>query len=92
MPCWTGGVITPPPLPIRSRGFASLTKPATMVSGWRRGERRHCRMVALPTREAEDGKRPLRERDRLVTDATRWSTPNEKTPLTWKTRLLRSLR
>lgn len=39
--------------------------------GWLRGERRHCSMVAVPTREAEDGKRPLRERDRLVADATR---------------------
>jgi transposase len=39
--------------------------------GWLRGEKKHCRMVAVPTREAEDGKRPLRERDRLVADATR---------------------
>ena len=39
--------------------------------GWLRGERRHCSMVAVPTREAEDGKRPLRERDRLVGEATR---------------------
>ena len=39
--------------------------------GWLRGEKRHCSMVAVPTREAEDGKRPLRERDRLVGDATR---------------------
>jgi transposase len=28
-------------------------------------------MVAVPTREAEDAKRPLRERDRLVSEATR---------------------
>jgi transposase len=39
--------------------------------GWLRGEKKHCSMVAVPTREAEDGKRPLRERDRLVGDATR---------------------
>jgi transposase len=39
--------------------------------GWLRGETKHCSMVAVPTREAEDGKRPLRERDRLVGDATR---------------------
>jgi transposase len=39
--------------------------------GWLRGENKHCSMVAVPTREAEDGKRPLRERDRLVADATR---------------------
>ena len=39
--------------------------------GWLRGEKRHCSMVAVPSREEEDGKRPLRERDRLVADATR---------------------
>jgi len=39
--------------------------------GWLRGEKRHCSMVAVPTREAEDGKRPLRERERVVGDATR---------------------
>jgi len=39
--------------------------------GWLRGERKHCSMVAVPTREAEDGKRPLRERERLVGEATR---------------------
>jgi transposase len=39
--------------------------------GWLRGERKHCSMVAVPTREEEDGKRPLRERDRLVGEATR---------------------
>jgi transposase len=37
--------------------------------GWLRGEKKHCSMVAVPTREAEDGKRPLRERDRLVGEA-----------------------
>jgi transposase len=39
--------------------------------GWLRGEKRHCSMVAVPTRDEEDGKRPLRERERLVADATR---------------------
>jgi transposase len=39
--------------------------------GWLRGEKRHCSMVAVPARAAEDGKRPLRERERLVGDATR---------------------
>ncbi len=39
--------------------------------GWLRGEKKHCSMVAVPSREAEDGKRPLRERDRLVGEATR---------------------
>ena len=39
--------------------------------GWLRGEKRHCSMVAVPTREEEDGKRPLRERERLVGEAAR---------------------
>lgn len=34
--------------------------------GWLRGERKHCSMVKIPTREEEDGKRPLREREGLV--------------------------
>src|SRR5258708_3485792 len=33
--------------------------------GWLRGERDHCRMVAIPTIEEEDGKRPGRERESL---------------------------
>jgi transposase len=39
--------------------------------GWLRGERKHCSMVAIPTREAEDGKRPLRERESLTGDQTK---------------------
>ena len=39
--------------------------------GWLRGEKRHCSKVAVPTREEEDGKRPLRERERLVGEITR---------------------
>ncbi|MBV8421076.1 MAG: IS110 family transposase [Hyphomicrobiales bacterium] len=39
--------------------------------GWLRGEKKHCSMAAVPTREEEDGKRPLRERERLVSEATR---------------------
>ena len=38
---------------------------------WLRGEKKHCSMVMVPTRAAEDGKRPLRERDRLIGEATR---------------------
>jgi transposase len=30
--------------------------------GWLRGEKRHCSMVAIPTAEEEDAKRPNRER------------------------------
>lgn len=39
--------------------------------GWLRGEREHCSMVKIPTREEEDGKRPLRERESLVSDRSR---------------------
>src|ERR687897_925128 len=37
--------------------------------GWLRGERRHCSMVAIPTLEEEDAKRPSRES--LVGECTR---------------------
>jgi transposase len=39
--------------------------------GWLRGERGHCRMVAIPTFEEEDAKRPSRERESLVGERTR---------------------
>jgi len=39
--------------------------------GWLRGERKHCSMVAIATREEEDGKRPLRERESLTGEVTR---------------------
>jgi transposase len=39
--------------------------------GWLRGERRHCSMVAIPTLEEEDAKRPSRERETLVGECTR---------------------
>ena len=39
--------------------------------GWLRGERGHCGMVAIPTIEEEDAKRPSRERDSLVGERTR---------------------
>lgn len=39
--------------------------------GWLRGERGHCRMVAIPTLEDEDAKRPSRERENLVSEKTR---------------------
>src|SRR3954469_3691425 len=39
--------------------------------GWLRGERGHCGMVALPTGEDEDAKRPTRERESLVGERTR---------------------
>jgi transposase len=39
--------------------------------GWLRGERDHCRMAAVPTLEAEDARRPGRERENLVGERTR---------------------
>src|SRR5512140_4023787 len=39
--------------------------------GWMRGEKRHCSMVAIPTIEEEDARRPNRERQNLVTEQTR---------------------
>lgn len=39
--------------------------------GWLRGEAKHCSMVAVPTIEEEDAKRPIRERNCLTVEATR---------------------
>jgi transposase len=39
--------------------------------GWLRGEPEHCRMVAIPTLEAEDARRPSREHERLTAERTR---------------------
>ena len=39
--------------------------------GWLRGERDHCKTVAIPTMEEEDAKRPNRERDSLVGEQSR---------------------
>src|SRR2546423_9116035 len=39
--------------------------------GWLRGERDHCKMVAIPTINDEDAKRPNRERESLVGEQTR---------------------
>jgi transposase len=39
--------------------------------GWLRGERGHCKMVAVPSSDAEDGKRPNRERENLVSEQNR---------------------
>ena len=41
--------------------------------GWLRGERGHCGMVAIPTLDEEDAKRPSRERENLVAERTRIS-------------------
>lgn len=42
-----------------------------VLLGWLRGEPRHCKMVAVPTLEEEDAKRPSRERESLVGERTR---------------------
>lgn len=39
--------------------------------GWLRGERNHCKMVAIPTLGEEDAKRPGRERENLVAEQSR---------------------
>src|SRR6476660_231404 len=39
--------------------------------GWLRGERDHCKMVAIPTLHEEDAKRPNRERECLVAEQSR---------------------
>jgi transposase len=39
--------------------------------GWLRGERDHCKMVAIPTTKDEDAKRPNRERENLVGEQSR---------------------
>src|SRR5260370_1235462 len=39
--------------------------------GWLRGERDHCKMVAIPTIKDEDAKRPNRERESLVGEQSR---------------------
>jgi len=39
--------------------------------GWLRGERDHCKTVAIPTLEEEDAKRPNRERESLVGEQSR---------------------
>ena len=39
--------------------------------GWLRGERDHCKMVAIPTIGEEDAKRPNRERESLVAEQSR---------------------
>lgn len=39
--------------------------------GWLRGERDHCKMVAIPTLDEEDAKRPNRERESLVGEQSR---------------------
>ena len=39
--------------------------------GWLRGEREHCKMVAIPTLGEEDAKRPSRERASLVAEQSR---------------------
>jgi transposase len=39
--------------------------------GWLRGERDHCKMVAIPSINGEDAKRPNRERENLISEQSR---------------------
>jgi transposase len=48
---------------------AELLKRAFL--GWLRGERDHCKVVAIPTLKDEDAKRPSRERESLVDEQSR---------------------
>jgi transposase len=48
---------------------AELLKRAFL--GWLRGERDHCKVVAIPTLKDEDAKRPSRERESLVGEQNR---------------------
>jgi transposase len=51
--------------------FPSRRRASPVVLGWLRGERGHCKMVAVPTLAQEDAKRPSRERETLVGEASR---------------------
>jgi transposase len=42
-----------------------------VLLGWLRGERGHCSMVAIPSLEEEDARRPSRERETLVGERAR---------------------
>jgi len=46
--------------------------------GWLRGERDHCKMVAIPTIKDEDAKRPSRERESLVAEHPRLQSQAEE--------------
>src|SRR5260370_13001807 len=54
----------------RARAYMSQKSESAFL-GWLRGEKRHCSMVAIPTAEEEDARRPNRERGNLVTEQTR---------------------
>jgi transposase len=42
-----------------------------VLLGWLRGERGHCSMVAIPSMDEEDARRPSRERETLVSERAR---------------------
>ncbi len=48
--------------------------------GWLRGERGHCSMVAVPSIDEEDAKRPSRERESLVGERNAHHQPDEERP------------
>ena len=57
--------------------------------GWLRGERGHCGMVAVPTIEEEDAKRPSRERENLVVAAALARTHGATSPVpSWALKMI----
>ena len=42
-----------------------------VLLGWLRGERGHCWMVAIPSMDEEDARRPSRERETLIGERAR---------------------
>src|SRR5262249_38012450 len=61
------------PLQARRESSSPRRRRATKRAflGWLRGERDHCKMVAIPTIKDEDVKRPNRERENLVGEQNR---------------------
>jgi len=51
--------------------------------GWLRGERDHCRMVAIPTVKDEDARRPSREHESLVREQGRIINRMNPNPAVW---------
>jgi len=83
---WRGGCGRPvltrrssTPTALRFRASIAGPKPTGSIRrclkrvslGWLRGEPDHCQMIAVPSLEEEDAKRPSREREALVGERTR---------------------
>jgi len=57
--------------PRQDRTRLDTELPQTRLSGWLRGERDHCRMVAIPTSRTKMPNDPNRERESLVGEQSR---------------------